>query len=53
MTLEEYAKIRDNPRRFVISGSCEHLDPEAERVVEETDRYIVVEKRGEAGDPRD
>ena len=50
MTLAEYAEIRSNPRRFFISASCEHLDPEAERVVEETDDYVVVEKRGEAGE---
>ena len=61
MTLDigpaEYERIRSHPNQFaVLSG---HVYPEVESVVDETERYVVVEKRGmgmafaEATDPRD
>jgi hypothetical protein len=48
LTLEEYAEVRAVPERFfVVPG---HESPEFERVVERNDRYLVVEKFGEAGE---
>ena len=44
LTRDEYETVRANPRRFaVIDG---HQIDEVEDVVERTERYIVVEKRG-------
>ena len=42
MTLEEYETVREQDDRFVVSPG--HSDPAIERVVEETDRYAVVDK---------
>ena len=42
----EYEAVRQNPRRFAIVAG--HEIPEAEEIVEVTERYVVVEK---AGDP--
>ena len=57
MSLAEYERVRSSPIRFVIVPG--HELPEVERVVEENDRFTVVEKlRGgpaelaEAHDPR-
>jgi hypothetical protein len=57
LTLAEYERIRSSPIRFAIVHG--HELPEVERVVEENERYTVVEKlRGgpaelaEAHDPR-
>jgi hypothetical protein len=47
LTTKEYREVRRNPTRFVIVPG--HVDPEHERVVDETDRYAVVEKFGVAG----
>lgn len=52
----EYETVRANPRRFIVAAG--HSDPRHENVVEARDRYLVVEKRGqaaliaEATDPR-
>jgi hypothetical protein len=43
----EYERIRTNPRRFLMAP--DHDDPGAEVVVETHERYVVVEKRDEAG----
>jgi len=44
LTIDEYERIRAHPNRFfALSG---HDVPEAERIVETTDRYVVVEKLG-------
>jgi hypothetical protein len=44
----EYERVRDHGDRFfVVSG---HERPDVETVVEERGRYLVVEKRGEAGE---
>jgi hypothetical protein len=44
LTLEEYERIRlDSNRFFVLRG---HVLARVERVVEETDRYVVVSKLG-------
>lgn len=45
---EHYAQMREHPRRFVVLGG--HVYPEVERVVEERDGYVVVEKAGRAGE---
>ena len=47
LTIHEYEEIRRIPTHFpVLVG---HDDPEIERVVEENDRYAVVEKYGDGG----
>ena len=46
LTRAEYEAVRANPRRFaVLSG---HEIEEVEKVVERLDRYLVVEKAGNA-----
>jgi hypothetical protein len=47
LTLEEYAWVRTEGRRFVCVPG--HQDPELETVVLEVERYIVVEKNDTAG----
>lgn len=47
ITVGDYEAIRQNPRRFVVAPG--HEQPEAETVVELAPGYLVVEKRGEAG----
>lgn len=48
LTLPEYEHVRSNPRHFLmISG---HEMPEVESVVERHDKYLIVEKRDEAGE---
>ncbi|MBA2360127.1 MAG: hypothetical protein H0V79_04160 [Actinobacteria bacterium] len=47
VTLEEYEVVRKEGDRFILVEG--HDDPEIERVVDRTDRFIVVEKIGEAG----
>jgi hypothetical protein len=44
---EEYEPVRADGRRFIVVPG--HVDPGAELVVEANDRYVVIEKRGEAG----
>lgn len=58
ITVSEYEQVRQNARRFVVVK--DHVIPDVERVVAETDRFDVVEKRegtsaevAEASDPRD
>ncbi len=48
MSVEEYEAIRSDPRRFPIAPG--HHVSEIERVVEENDRFAVVEKTGVAGE---
>ena len=43
MTIHEYEAVRSDPTRFVVVPG--HEVPALERVVEETDRFAVVEKR--------
>ena len=47
LTVREYERVRENPRRFVVVRG--HELPEAESVVEANQGYLVVEKRDEAG----
>jgi hypothetical protein len=42
LTVPEYERLRESPIRFAIRRG--HEQPEIESVVEETDRYAVVEK---------
>lgn len=49
MTIGEHAQLRSRSERFAVLG--EHVIDDIERVVDETDRYMVVEKRdGTAAD---
>jgi hypothetical protein len=48
LTLGEYEQVRSEPTHFLIApGHVWH--PEVESVIRSTDRFEVVEKRGEAG----
>jgi hypothetical protein len=47
IAVEEYARVRAHPRRFIVREG--HDAPEIESVVEAYPRYLVVQKRGEAG----
>ena len=58
ISVAEYEEARRDARRFVIVK--EHLIPDVERIVDETGRFVVVQKRegtpaevAEATDPRD
>jgi predicted ThiF/HesA family dinucleotide-utilizing enzyme len=46
LTREQYEALRSNPRRFAIVDG--HEIPDVEDIVERTERYIVVEKAGQA-----
>ena len=50
LTHAEYEAVRADPRRFAVGPSDEHLNRRIERVVEQTERYWVVEKFDLAGD---
>lgn len=43
ITISEYEQVRSDPVRFAVLR--EHLIPDIERVVEETDRFVVIAKR--------
>ena len=47
ITLGEYERVRQSPRRFVIADG--HDQPEIESVVERRAGYVVVEKQDAAG----
>lgn len=58
ITVEEYERTRADPRRFVVVK--EHVIPDVEDVVDDTGRFVVVQKRegtpadvAESLDPRD
>lgn len=42
MPLQSYEEIRSNPKRFFVRSG--HEEPDYEKVVEERDRYLIVEK---------
>lgn len=48
--LEEYERVRSNPRRFVVAPSNDHVLPDVEHVVERYGTYFVVEKIGAGAD---
>jgi hypothetical protein len=43
ITIAEYEGVRRDPRTFAVIR--EHVMPEVEEIVEETDRFVVVRKR--------
>jgi hypothetical protein len=45
---DEYAKVRAEPRHFVVLRG--HVLPDVEDVIRESDGYVVVEKTDTAGD---
>lgn len=47
LTLTEYEAVRRIPTHFLVAPG--HEDPAIERVVAANERYVVVEKFGEAG----
>ncbi len=49
LTLAEYETIRLVPTHFLVAPRRNHVVPEVERVIEENDRFWVVEKYGDAG----
>lgn len=50
MTPAEYARVRRNPRLFILAPSEEHLITGIERIVERAERYFVVEKLDDAAE---
>ena len=48
LSIAEYETARSSPVRFPVKVG--HLDRDVERLVEENDRYAVVEKTGQAGE---
>lgn len=48
MTRKDYERVRSDARHFLVLPG--HEVTEAETVVERRDGYLVVEKRGEAGE---
>ena len=55
--LNEYENVRKHPRRFIVASG--HERPRVEKVIDERQGWLVVEKTGDAGeiaeeeDPRD
>jgi hypothetical protein len=47
LTLDEYRRVRRNPRWFVVLPG--HELPDGEVIVDSTTRYVAVEKVGELG----
>ncbi len=45
---EEYESVRADPKRFVVTP--EHVYEEIEDVIEQNERFWIVEKRGLAGE---
>ncbi len=45
LTLEEYERVRSNPVFFAVLPG--HERPEVDRVIETTDRYVLIEKHPE------
>jgi hypothetical protein len=50
ITPAAYAAVHENPRRFVVVPSGEHVYPDIERIVTCTEQYFVVEKVDVAGE---
>jgi hypothetical protein len=48
LTPEEYERVREKPTHFFVAPNEEHVVHDVERVVEQHERYWVVEKEGEA-----
>ncbi len=43
ISIAEYEQIRSDPRQFAVVR--DHIKADVERVVSETDRFVVVQKR--------
>jgi hypothetical protein len=50
MTQAEYAELREQPTHFAIAPDAKHYDPGVETIIRQTDRFWIVEKRGEAAE---
>ena len=48
MSIEEYRFARERPERFLVAPG--HVDPDHERVVMATERFMLVEKFGRTGE---
>lgn len=48
ITITEYGAVRSGGTRFALMQG--HEDPAMERVVEQNERFVIVEKIGEAGE---
>ena len=48
LTITEYEAVRESPVRFPVTRG--HVYPDFERVVEENERYAIVEKFGTAAE---
>ncbi|HUB73539.1 MAG TPA: hypothetical protein VL979_05840 [Solirubrobacteraceae bacterium] len=48
LTAAEYERVRAHPRRFVLAPG--HEDPAVEDVIERHAHYVLVHKRGQAGE---
>lgn len=48
LSVREYERVRQSPRRFIVAAGHERLDVEV--VVETHTNYLVVQKIGEAGE---
>jgi hypothetical protein len=46
VTIRDYDRVHGQRDRFIVARG--HMDPELERVVEEADQYLVVDKFGQA-----
>jgi hypothetical protein len=49
LTVDEYRAAHEDPTQFVVAQGHVSQAPDIEAVVEEHGRYVVVKKRGEAG----
>ena len=50
MTRAEYTELREQPTHFAIAPDETHFDSAGETLVHKTDRFWIVEKRGEAAE---
>jgi hypothetical protein len=48
MTPAEYERMRAHPNRFAVAPG--HVLPDVEHVVDETDRFVLVSKKGPGGE---
>jgi hypothetical protein len=48
ISLEEYEQVRQSPTSFIVLPG--HEDESVERIVEANDRYMIVEKVGDAAE---
>ena len=53
LTPQEYLRVREGDRRFLVFPDDAHTSPELEVVIERHESYWVVEKVGEAGEAAD